>query len=346
MVFRGDVRPNFTKPFLAEAASTAAAAQSWLISSGARARRPSEIEARLPQPIGARGPCRTVQVPRWSLYPSPPATWSASGSLCLVRDRSTLARRETPSSSGTCQPCGACPWKISVDFRNWSAPNVSGLKISTPSATTSSSTIELWQHRAHQPLAGVASWSATCGACRRSYEQPAANRGNAERTSLPVLPRYPADRAKSMWWRRPSGSFLVSTSRTPGVSDDDTRTIHVLKDITDRREAERKYRELFDSIQEGLFFATPDGRFLDVNDAMVRMLGYASREELLRADVSPHLYPAPEVREQFLRALAERGVSEELRRDAAAEGWHAAAHPAEYHGGARRQRAKSRRFAD
>jgi PAS domain S-box-containing protein len=112
--------------------------------------------------------------------------------------------------------------------------------------------------------------------------------------------------------------FLVSTSRTPGVSDDDTRTIHVLKDITDRREAERKYRELFDSIQEGLFFATPDGRFQDVNDAMVRMLGYASREELLRADVSPHLYPAPEVREKFLRALSKTGVlrnyEETLRR--------------------------------
>jgi len=112
--------------------------------------------------------------------------------------------------------------------------------------------------------------------------------------------------------------FLVSTSRTPGVSDDDTRTIHVLKDITDRREAERRYRELFDSIQEGLFFATPDGRFLDVNDAMVRMLGYGSREEMLRADVSPHLYPAPEVREKFLLALGERGVlrnyEETLRR--------------------------------
>ncbi|HXL22258.1 MAG TPA: PAS domain S-box protein [Candidatus Dormibacteraeota bacterium] len=112
--------------------------------------------------------------------------------------------------------------------------------------------------------------------------------------------------------------FLVSTSRTPGLSDDDTRTIHVLKDITDRREAERRYRELFDSIQEGLFFATPDGRFLDVNDAMVRMLGYTSREELLRADVSTHLYPAPEARERFLEALAERGVlrnyEETLRR--------------------------------
>jgi two-component system NtrC family sensor kinase len=102
--------------------------------------------------------------------------------------------------------------------------------------------------------------------------------------------------------------FLVSTSRTMGASDDDIRTIHVLKDITDRREAERRYRELFDSIQEGLFFATPEGRFLDVNDAMVRMLGYSSREELLRADVGPHLYPAPESRERFMRALTQRGV--------------------------------------
>jgi PAS domain S-box-containing protein len=116
----------------------------------------------------------------------------------------------------------------------------------------------------------------------------------------------------------PERIFLVSTSRTPGVSDDDTRTIHVLKDMTDRREAERRYRELFDSIQEGLFFATPEGRFLDVNDAMVRMLGYQSREELLRADVGPHLYPAPDARERFLNALSRRGVlrnyEETLRR--------------------------------
>jgi PAS domain S-box-containing protein len=116
----------------------------------------------------------------------------------------------------------------------------------------------------------------------------------------------------------PERIFLVSTSRTPGLSDDDTRTIHVLKDMTDRREAERRYRELFDSIQEGLFFATPDGRFLDVNDAMVRMLGYRSREELLRADVGPHLYPVPTARERFLARLSERGVlrnyEETLRR--------------------------------
>ncbi len=113
-------------------------------------------------------------------------------------------------------------------------------------------------------------------------------------------------------------AFLVSTSRTLSPADDDARTIHVLKDITDRREAERRYRELFDSIQEGLFFATPDGRFLDVNDAMVRMLGYESRDELLRNDVGSYLYPVPEARERILHELHAKGVlrnyEETLRR--------------------------------
>src|SRR5260221_7094653 len=103
-------------------------------------------------------------------------------------------------------------------------------------------------------------------------------------------------------------TFLVSTSRTRGATEEESRTIHVLKDITDRREAERRYRELFDSIQEGLFFATPEGQFLDVNDALVRMLGYESAEELLRADVSAHLYPTPAAKARLVSAIAERGA--------------------------------------
>ena len=112
--------------------------------------------------------------------------------------------------------------------------------------------------------------------------------------------------------------YIVSTSRATGITEDDTRTIHVLKDITDRREAERRYRELYDSIQEGLFFATPDGRFLDVNDAMVRMLGYSSREELLRDDVGSFLYPEPGARTRLLATMRKTGVlrnhGETLRR--------------------------------
>jgi PAS domain S-box-containing protein len=80
-------------------------------------------------------------------------------------------------------------------------------------------------------------------------------------------------------------TYLVSTSRTVAGRESGFHTVHVLKDITDRNEAERRYRELFDNIQEGVFFASPDGRFIEINDALVRMLGYGSREELLQSHV-------------------------------------------------------------
>ena len=117
--------------------------------------------------------------------------------------------------------------------------------------------------------------------------------------------------------------FLVSTSRTSGANEEDIRTIHVLKDITDRREAERRYRELFDSIQEGLFFATPDGRFLDVNDAMVRMLGYSSREELLRDRRGSAFISGARSRERFLSQTGANWRVAQLRRNAAPQRWHA-----------------------
>jgi PAS domain S-box-containing protein len=102
-------------------------------------------------------------------------------------------------------------------------------------------------------------------------------------------------------------TYLVSTSRIHGAMNEAFQTIHVLKDITDRREAERRYRELFDTIQEGLFFSTPDGRFIEVNDALVRMLGYDSREQLLQVDITKQLYVYPEQREWFRKAIEESG---------------------------------------
>jgi len=102
-------------------------------------------------------------------------------------------------------------------------------------------------------------------------------------------------------------TYLVSTSRVHGASGEGLQTIHVLKDISDRREAERRYRELFDNIQEGLFFSTPAGRFIEVNDAMVRMLGYASREELLQVDIPSELYTLPDQRERQTKLMEEQG---------------------------------------
>jgi PAS domain S-box-containing protein len=113
-------------------------------------------------------------------------------------------------------------------------------------------------------------------------------------------------------------TYLVSTSRVHGASNEGMQTIHVLKDISDRLEVEQRYRELFDNIQEGLFFSTPDGRFIEVNDALVRMLGYGSREELLQVDVRTQVYFSADGHQELARQMEEHGVvrnhEETLRR--------------------------------
>src|SRR5712671_344619 len=53
------------------------------------------------------------------------------------------------------------------------------------------------------------------------------------------------------------------------------------RDVTEQREKELRFTELFETLQEGVYFSTPEGRILDANPALVNMLGYRSREELL-----------------------------------------------------------------
>ncbi len=58
------------------------------------------------------------------------------------------------------------------------------------------------------------------------------------------------------------------------------------RDVTGEREKERRFTELFETLQEGVYFSTPEGKLLDVNPALVSILGYRSKEDLLRLDAS------------------------------------------------------------
>jgi PAS domain S-box-containing protein len=103
------------------------------------------------------------------------------------------------------------------------------------------------------------------------------------------------------------GYFLASNSTFADPSGRQLGTVHVLKDITERKRAEEKYRTLVASVQEGVFISTPPGRFLDFNDAMLRITGYERREELLGADI-PRMYVNPADRERLKRLLQEHGA--------------------------------------
>jgi PAS domain S-box-containing protein len=103
------------------------------------------------------------------------------------------------------------------------------------------------------------------------------------------------------------GYFLASNSQFTDPAGRKLGTVHVLKDITERKKAEEKYRTLVASVQEGVFIATVSGRFLDFNDAMMRITGHENREELLAVDVAQQLYVNPGEYERLKKLLHDHG---------------------------------------
>jgi PAS domain S-box-containing protein len=74
-----------------------------------------------------------------------------------------------------------------------------------------------------------------------------------------------------------------------------------------RRQAEEKYRSIFENATEGIFQSTPDGRYMTANPALARIYGYKSPEELMAqiTNITQQLYVEPMLRED-LGTLLER----------------------------------------
>ncbi len=99
------------------------------------------------------------------------------------------------------------------------------------------------------------------------------------------------------------GYSIVSTSSYTEQGSKQKGTIHVIRDVTDRQVAEEKYRLLFEQMQEGVFVAASGGKVLDCNDAFVRMLGYANREELMAMNIESEIYASSDQSDALHRAM-------------------------------------------
>jgi len=86
--------------------------------------------------------------------------------------------------------------------------------------------------------------------------------------------------------------------------------IESIRDITDSKEMEEKYRNIFENALDGIYQATMEGRFLSANPAFARILGYDSPEELISGveDIAQRIYVQPELQSEYLRILEENGV--------------------------------------
>ncbi len=103
------------------------------------------------------------------------------------------------------------------------------------------------------------------------------------------------------------GYSMVSTSAYAGEDVSKGATVHVIKDVTEAKAAEERYKALFSHMQEGVFVATPEGKVIDCNEAFVRMLGYSSKEEILKLDAADEIYMNANDREKFFGELSRQG---------------------------------------
>jgi PAS domain S-box-containing protein len=76
------------------------------------------------------------------------------------------------------------------------------------------------------------------------------------------------------------------------------------------RESEERYRNLIEQMPDAIYRSTPEGRFVAVNEAFVKMLGYDSKEEMMKLYIPRDLYFSPEDRDAINIPLAEKDEPE------------------------------------
>jgi len=100
--------------------------------------------------------------------------------------------------------------------------------------------------------------------------------------------------------KRKNGSTFPAITYPDYILDGEGQIIGIrelLVDVTDFKEAEDKIREseesyrlLFENSLDGIYRTTFEGKYIDANPSLVKMLGYDCKEELLAIDIPTQLY--------------------------------------------------------
>jgi len=139
---------------------------------------------------------------------------------------------------------------------------------------------------------------------RQTIESALANRGRYEI-------EYRMLRADGqVRWVREQGLAVVAANGQPEAIEG------FVQDITERKEAERalsetseRFRGFFENATEGMYRSTPGQGFITVNQAMARICGYISPEQLIEQllDIDQQLYVDPLRRNDFIREIETHG---------------------------------------
>jgi PAS domain S-box-containing protein len=127
--------------------------------------------------------------------------------------------------------------------------------------------------------------------------------------------------------RRADGAeiWVLTCCNIMSVDAEISGALSMMTDITERKRAEsalriseERFRTLFESVREGVYQTTPEGRFLAANPMLMQILGIKSEAELKDIDIARDLFIDPNVHPRVAAQLEREGslqhVEHELRR--------------------------------
>ncbi len=112
-----------------------------------------------------------------------------------------------------------------------------------------------------------------------------------------------------------SVSKFFSLSETLINNHDDTKSkLAIYRDITHSilqeeklKSSKESYQRLFKHVGCGVFISSKEGRFLDVNPTLLKMLGYQDKDEFLSLDLARDVYLSPLDRQKYTEIIGKRG---------------------------------------
>lgn len=111
----------------------------------------------------------------------------------------------------------------------------------------------------------------------------------------------------------------VTASTVKDIDNQPSHLVCTVEDITAKyrqeealREAETRYRSIFENAVEGIFQTTADGHYLAANPALARIYGYDTPQDLIASltNIASQLYVDPRRRHEFQSILSLTGVVE------------------------------------
>jgi len=168
------------------------------------------------------------------------------------------------------------------------------------------------------------------------YGIPVRDFGSGKRHVMEFVHPRDVDKVKAFYASLPDLEFaeleyrIISNNKTLKWVLDEGRVVyaekgrvrrldHVIRDITEEKRAldalkqsEERYRSFFETTNDMAYSVTPEGTFMDINDAGLKLLGFESKEEALRTNIK-ETYVDPSERLELLAEMREKGYVADKR---------------------------------